>query len=318
MKDTVLKKPIPRFLVALISTSLWGVAFPGIKIGYEIFSIDATETGRQIMFAGLRFFLAGVLAWFIGSIAYRKILVPKQGSGKYILILAMLQTVAQYIFFYIGLAHTTGVKSSIIEAMSVFIAIIIAAGIFRQEKLTKRKIFGCVLGFAGVILINLNGLSQGFSFTLAGEGAIVLSTIAYAFSSVYIREFSQKEEPFVLSSFQFMVGGILLFFFGFGMDGVKTKSTTGLFETLQCAFSVKGCLIIVGLAGVSAIAYSLWGCLLKYNEVSKVTVFAFLTPIFGVFFSFLLLHEQANSSMLIVVLSLALVCSGIILQNKSN
>ena len=56
-----------------------------------------------------------------------------------------------------GLAHATGVKSSIINGANSFLVILIASLIFHQEKLTGPKIIGCVIGFAGVILVNLGG-----------------------------------------------------------------------------------------------------------------------------------------------------------------
>ncbi len=70
-----------------------------------------------------------------------------------------LQTIAQYVFFYIGLAHTTGVKASIVEGVNVFVAIIVASLIFRQEKLTVKKIVGNTV--AGSISARSN--ERGFS-----------------------------------------------------------------------------------------------------------------------------------------------------------
>ena len=49
-----------------------------------------------------------------------------------------------YFCFYLGLAHTTGVKSSILNGISVFVAILVASLIFKQEKLTLVKLFGSV------------------------------------------------------------------------------------------------------------------------------------------------------------------------------
>ena len=54
----------------------------------------------------------------------------------------------------------------------------------------------------------------------------------------------------------------------------------------------KGMAMLVYLALVSAAAYSLWGILLKYNPVSKVAVFGFMNPVFGVILSALLLNEK--------------------------
>ena len=68
------------------------------------------------------------------------------------------------------------------------------------------------------------------------------------------------------------------------------------------------------LALVSAVAYSLWGILLKYNPVSKVAVFGFFTPIFGVILSALILNEGTSFD-LKTIAALVLVCCGIIVVN---
>ena len=96
------------------------------------------------------------------------------------------------LFFYIGLANTSGVKASIIEGVNVFISILVASLIFHQERLTTRKMAGCLIGFAGVVLVNITG-GIDMAFTFTGDGFIVLSTIAYAFSSVMIKRYSQGE-----------------------------------------------------------------------------------------------------------------------------
>ena len=205
-----------------------------------------------------------------------------------------------------GLAHTSGVKASIIEAVNVFIAILVAGFLFHQEKITSRKIIGCVLGFAGVVVINLLGNSLDMGFKLAGEGAIFFSTVAYAFSSVFVKKFSQRFNPVMLSAYQFMIGGIVLIVAGWGMGGHITKVTPA------------GIGLLVYLAMVSAVAYSLWGILLKYNPVSRVTVFGFMNPVFGVLLSALLLGETDQASGALGLLSLLLVCIGIYVVNSGK
>lgn len=316
MKKTVLQNKAVVFVTAVLCTALWGGAFPAIKIGYDILNIAGENTGLQLVFAGIRFFFAGCLAWLIGSMLLKKPLKPKKTSWGYIFILAILQTYLQYFFFYVGLAHTSGVKASIIEAMNVFVALFVATGIFRQEKITLKKTLGCVVGFVGVVLVNISGVS--LDFHLAGEGAIVLSTVAYAFSSVCIKKFSAEEEPFVLSAFQFMTGGILLAATGCLWKGTQAN---GLYEVqllLKNSVTPEGCLIIALLAGISAVAYSLWGQLLKYNHVSGITIYGFLTPVFGVFFSAVFLKEKTAVSAAVVVISLVLVSIGILMQNENS
>ena len=174
-------------LLACFCCMLWGSAFPGIKLGYQFFNIPSDAVGSQLLFAGIRFTIAGFLTILFGSILSRQILLPKKENWKYIFCLCLVQTVAQYIFFYIGLSHTTGVKSSIINASNVFLAILIPSLLFKQEKLTFLKILGCLVGFAGVVLINLNGSSIDLSMKWNGEGFIILSALSYAFSSVLIK-----------------------------------------------------------------------------------------------------------------------------------
>lgn len=289
------------WLGAMVCCLLWGSAFPFIKIGYKLWSIESTDTAGQILFAGTRFFLAGVLTILLGSIIERRFILPEKKSGKKILCLSMLQTVLQYMFFYIGLARTSGVKASIIEAVNVFVAIIVSALLFHQESINARKLVGCLIGFAGVVLINMNGLD--FSMTIKGEGAIILSTLAYAFSSVYLKRFSSKHNPVMLSGYQFIIGGFILAIMGLLMGGTLNK------------VSANGILVLLYLSFVSAVAYSLWGILLKYNPVSRVAVFGFMNPVFGVVLSALLLGEGAQAFGITGLIALALVSIGIYTVN---
>ena len=67
----------------------------------------------------------------------------------------------------------------------------------------------------------------------------------------------------------------------------------------------------------TAIAYSLWGVLLKYNPISKVTVFGFFNPIAGVILSALLLQEKQDMG-LGTLIALILVSCGIYLVNRDS
>ncbi len=99
-------------------------------------------------------------------------------------------------------------------------ALFVACLLFKQEKLKQNKIIGSILGFAGVFLVEIWG-SRGTGSSLGGIGigeiCVFISTVAYAFSSVYLRKYSEQEEPFVLSGYQFIVGGITLILLGFLM-----------------------------------------------------------------------------------------------------
>ena len=149
-----------------------GSAFPCIKVGYRLFQIDSADTATQILFAGCRFTIAGIMVILFGSILQGRFLKPGKGDLPRIGKICLLQTVIQYFFFYVGLAHTTGVKGSIVEASNVFLAILVSSLIFHQEKLDQKKVLGCIVGFAGVVLINLSGSNVDMSFNLTGDGFI--------------------------------------------------------------------------------------------------------------------------------------------------
>ena len=284
---------------------LWGSATPTIKIGYQLFEISQKNTASQILFAGIRFTLAGILVVIIGSLLNRKFLKPKVSLIPKIVIVSIFQTILQYFCFYIGLAHTTGVKTAIVCSTNVFVSMILATLLFRQEKLSMKKIIGCIIGFVGVVIINLAGNSNGFdfNFTFIGEGLIFSSVIAYSFSTILVKIYSKEENPLLISGYQFIFGGIVM--------------TIGslLFGGKITSFPKSGIGILFYLSLLSATAYSIWSTLLKHNPVSKVAIYGFMTPLFGVLLSAIFLSESKEAFGVNSLIALVLVSFGIIVVN---
>ena len=298
---SLLEKPTMVVIVAVLCCLLWGSAFPCIKLGYQLFDIPSGDSSSQILFASIRFTLAGILVILAGSIMQGKLLKPSKTAIPKVLKLCMFQTVLQYIFFYIGLAHITGVKGSIVNAVNVFFTILVSCLLFRLEKLDRQKLVGCIIGFAGVIIVNLGG-EFDMSFTFLGDGFLMISAFAYALSSVLIKIYGKDENPVMLSGYQFAAGGLIMILAGLAMGGRLN------------AVTFQGILLLFYMAFISAGAYTLWSLLLKYNPVSKVAVFGFCTPIFGVILSAVILGESA-SFQLKTLIALMFVCVGIIIVN---
>ena len=299
-QKSIFRNPLVIILSALLCCALWGSATPFIKIGYQLMRPDGTVPST-ILFAGLRFTLAGIFTVAIYSIARRKLLVPKVTNIPKILTVSAFQTVIQYIFFYVGLSNTTGVKGTIASGSSAFFCVLIASLIFKQEKLTPKKIIACVLGFAGIVVVNLQGLELTMNFL--GDGFVIFSTISYAFSSVLMKRFSKYEEPVLISGYQFIAGGAFMILLGIILGGKVVVR------------DIESVLVLLYLAALSAVAYALWGVLLKHNPVSKVSIFSFTTPIFGTILSTLMLEEASGTEPLNLVITLLLVSSGIFLLN---
>ena len=305
-KEKYLQRGWMVALLALLCCALWGSAFPCIKIGYEMFSIPSDAAGMQILFAGYRFTLAGILTILFGSFLERRILFPKRQAIGKVWKLAMLQTVFQYVFFYIGLAHTSGVKGAIIVGTNSLAAILMASLVFHQEKLTKQKIVGCLAGLAGVIAANLNGGGIDLAVQWNGEGFVFLSVLSYACSSAAIKKYAQTENPVMLSGYQFFTGGMIMIGCGAVM-GAKALH-----------FTPASMGMLFYLAFLSAVAYTVWGILLKYNSVSKVTIYGFMNPVIGVLLCALLLGEGEQAFALKNVVALLLVSVGILIVNLWN
>ena len=303
-KQNTLTKTGIVALLACICCILWGSAIPVIKTGYRLMQVDSADTASQIVFAGVRFTLAGILVLIFASIREKKVMIPDKEILKYAVPVCLAQTVGQYFFFYIGVAHTSGVKGGIITGLGNFIAILMSCLIFRNERMTGRKIAGCVLGFAGVVVINLMGNSLDMGFKLTGEGFILIAQLSYGISTVLINLFSRTV---LLSGTQFAMGGIVLTLIGVGMGGHLGNVTVG------------GVAIIFYLAMVSAVAYTLWSVLLAWNDVSKVAIFGFVNPLCSVILSALILGEVKQAFNIGSLIALLLVCAGIYIVNcKEN
>lgn len=295
------------FLVAMVCCFLWGSATPAIKIGYQVFQIDGGDTSSIILFAGIRFLLAGLLVVLFQSLLRKRFLRPEREALPNIFALSMAQTVVQYLLFYVGLAHTSGVHGTILSGTGGFFSILMASLLFRYEKLTGAKVLGCVAGFGGIVVMNLSGMAgEGlFQVSLLGEGFVLFSQMSYALSSILVKRFSSRFDVVMLSGWQFVLGGSIMILVGLltgGRIGLPTQAW--------------GWVLMLYMGLISAVAYSLWGVLLQYNPVSSVAIYTFLTPLFGVLLSAAFLGEAEQAFSLRTLVALVLVCVGIFAVNR--
>ncbi len=282
-------------LSALLCCALWGISTPIVKRGYEY--IDENHVPSLLLWAGLQFAIAGLITILAYSAVSRKAVYPKKKNIGGVFLVSSLQTVLQYLLLYVGLSYTTAVKGAILKSTDVFMVALIASLIFRQEKLTAKKLISCIIGFAGIVIMNLNGLS--LNFNLLGDGLVLLAILSYSFSVVIIRIVTGDEDPIVLSGYQMAIGGVVMLILGVIFGGEMDFAP--MLPVLLC------------LSVLYAVSYVLWTVLLKYNPASSITIYSFTTPVFGVIFSSLLLTEAGGVAPLNLVVALVLVCFGIIL-----
>ena len=305
-KQSFLQSGPGVFLLASLCNILWGSAIPFINLGYRSFAVASGDTATQILFAGLRFTLAGIITIIIRSIMLGHLAMPKKGGAHRVLLLALTQTMLQYFLFYIGVARTEAVKSSIIQGLNSFVAILVACFVFRTEKMTVRKMVGGLLGIAGILVVSLTGSGLSAKFSVGGEGALFLSMVAAATSSSLIKRFGREDDPMTLSGWQFMTGGLVMAIGGYLAGGRLRPVSPLAFPTL------------LYLALLSAVAYSIWAVLLSCNPVSRVAAYMVLQPIFGVLITMILTGGNSPVSPARIVIALALVSACIMLISSDR
>ena len=287
---------------AVFCTLIWGTAFPFIKLGYSAFSVESGDIGSMLLFAGLRFSLAGILVICFLCAKSSRLALPKKDELLPILLLGTVQTTGQYLFTYCGIGYTTGANTSIITACASFITVLAAPLFFKNDRLTLLKLIGCALGFGGVLVINGCG---GFALsTLFGDILIFCSTVFAAGGNLIAKGVTKGRNPVSITGYQLLLGGSLLTALGL-ISG-------GRLDLLNA----QGVLILLWLAVVSAAAFSLWTALLKHHPAGKIAVFNLLVPVFGTVLSGLMLGEQVWRFE--TLLSLILISAGIISVNISR
>lgn len=291
-------------MLAGLCCLLWGSAYPAIKNGYALFAIGAADVPSKMVFAGYRFVIAGALLLLMARLTQRPIFNLDGTKLRQITTLGLTQTSLQYIFFYVGLAYTTGVKGSIMNATGTFFSVLLAHFIYHNDRLSLNKVVGCLVGFVGVMVVNFNKDLLDFDFSLLGEGSVVMAAFILSAASIYGKKISQSMDSIVLTGYQLGIGGVALLLGGYLTGGTLT------------GFTLASTALLLYLAVLSSVAFALWTILLKYNRVGMVTIFNFLIPIFGAILSAIFLGESILEWK--NVFALVLVCSGIWLVNRES
>lgn len=303
MGSNIFSKRGAAVACSLLCALLWGIGFPLIKLGYAHVGIESSNPFGTILFAGIRFFFAGLITIPLSK-PWKRGAINKTPIGvALILALALVQTVMQYIFQYVGICNTTGSTSSIIGQSNVFLLCFISPLFFKDDRLTLKKIIGCAIGFAGIVIVNIKDGMQ-LAFSPDGELLVLFASIAASAGFIMGKKISKNQNAAAVSSIQQTVGGLILIAVGIIGGGRFTK------------FDVQAIPIILFLVLSAAVANTLWSVLLKYNPVSCVSVYKFATPMFGMIFSALLLSEDIFKWNKII--SLVAVGVGIFIVNFSR
>lgn len=307
-KASIFQRPIWAAIFAFIAAFLWGWAYPLIKLGFAELEITPEMTGSKMLYAGIRFFISGIIILSVARMAHRSFKFKESakanifGSCLFLLTFTLLNTTLHYACFYIGLSHSQGSRAAILNSLSVFVLVILACTFFKSDKLTLRKMIGCTIGFAGILSLNLGDSDSG-AFTLLGDGMIILNALCGACAGLMTRGVGQRVDVFVGTGLSLGIGGILLIISGLLMDGTLPHVTIlGLFYLLM-------------LIGISTIGFTLYNKLLTCNPVGKIAIWNSLIPVVGAVTSCLCLYEPFEWK---YVAAATLTTAGIYIINKGK
>lgn len=259
---------------------LFGANSVAIKIGLLGLGVFTT--------AGLRFSIATV-AIFIWAAVRKKSFRIKKGQGGHLLILS-ISFVFQIALFYIGISKTMATHASLLSNLLPFYVLFLARYFIPGDEITKRKLFGIVLGFIGVVCVLTGGQTIAKRF-YTGDFIILLGTFIWACRIVYVKRIIHTFESFHLIFYPMI--GSLPFFYLAGMlwDG-------GMISHMDSR--VLGALLYQGLVTAS-FGFLAWNRLLQKYGATSLHTFVFIMPFSGVLLAGLILDESLTVNLLVAM-----------------
>ena len=282
--------------IALIYTSLWGLAFPIVKLCMT--ELGVISDIDKCLVAGIRFTISGAALSAYAAVTERRVL-PNRSNVAAVLGYGALGTALQYAFTFIGLSRVSGGVGAIFDQLCVFFIILLGGLLLKNDSLNAYKVLGCVLGFAGVLIVNTE--PTGIAFSFLGEGMMLLATLCQTGAYFIAARSAGKLSAVRLVGNGQLVGGVLLLAVSLCFGAGIPKISSG------------GVLLLLAMSAISAVAYVLSLVPLKYFPASEVSVYNLLIPVFGVLLSGLVLGEDILRWNYPV--SLALITLGILAVN---
>lgn len=291
---------IKTLLLALLVMALWGSLFPFVKIGYWAFSIDSGSIPDIIMFAGMRFALCGVILSTISIVRKEKLAYPRTKNISLIMLTGLFSIILHYFFTYVGLSITDSSKTALMKQLGPLLYACFAFLFVKDEKFSKLKILGALVGFAGIAAINYN--PDGITFS-AGDLLIIGASVCTVISSILSRITVQSNSPFWTNAIAQLFGGVVL---------IGAALAVG---ADMLAFDIKSALVFCYICVASMGAYVLYSYLLRTVSVSEMFIIKFTEPLFACVFGAMLLGEDIFKWQYLI--AFILISAGIVIGNKN-
>lgn len=259
---------------------VWGSTYLAIAI--------AVETLPPLLWAGLRFALAGVL--LAGWLALRGVdlRISRRELAGAAAVGILLLAVANGLVVLAERTVPSGVAALIVASIPLWIVIYrMIAG----ETVGRDLFAGVLLGLSGVAILVVPG---GLNGTIDPVGALMLfgATLSWALGTFLSPRLRTPRDVLVSTAYQMLAGGVVLLVVGVGR-GELANLDPATFSTRSIVAFIY--LVLFG----SLVAYSAYTWLLQNASVSLVSTYAFVNPVVAVLLGALILAEPITPTILI-------------------
>lgn len=297
------KSEFKYICLVLLVMLMWGFLYPAVKFGYKVLAIDTSSPAQILMFAGIRFFVCGIVITLVA-------LLTKKGTNNVkssifpILCMGLLGIAVHYSLTYIGLTSVDSSKTAILKKVGELFYICFAFLIVREEKFRITKVIGSLIGFAGVIALNITPEGKvSFSW---GDGMIILASLSGIGASLLCKKAIKKTNPIMVTGLSQLFGGLVLI------------GLAKLLNAPQISFTFEGVMMLSCICLVSIISYCIWYYAMGKVMLSKMYILKFIEPFFACIFGAMMLNE--NIFTLQYLLAFILIITGVLIgvNNKSR
>lgn len=213
------------------------------------------------------------------------------------------------ILTFSALARIPASMNAVLVSNNVIFIILLAALVLK-ERIKPASIIGIVLALGGVLLVTFNkgfSLGQGAgSIDLLGCAFSLLAALSFALYSVIGKKVLVSNDPLIIATIALFSGAVLL--------NILTAATVGFSAVLTAGWPTFLLTAFLGITMIG-IAYPLWFTCLKKLPASHVSVYIYLTPVFAVILSLIILKERFSW---LFWVGGALILGGIIITNIIN
>jgi drug/metabolite transporter (DMT)-like permease len=290
-----------EYLLMTIVSFFWAIGHPlGSIILKKLHPFQLGALTLSIGFIGLIVFLS-----ISGKI--RQVVKLSRRDVLISLGLGVIGFFLYQILTFSALARIPASMNAVLVSNNVIFIILLAALILK-ERIKPASIIGIVFALCGVLLVTFN---KGFSF---GQGAAnidlpgcafsLLAALSFALYSVIGKRVLVSNDPLIIATIALFSGAVLL--------NILTAATVGFSEIFAAGWPT---FLLTAFLGITMIgvAYPLWFTCLKRLPASHVSIYIYLTPVFAVILSLIILHERFSR---LFWVGGALILAGIIITNK--